>query len=891
VRLTAALVASAVFAAACTGGETVQSTTTAPPAGSDPAHALMAEALGGTQSVQDFIVHLDMSVLAGDELIPILDQVLERAQSGAGDPADLAGGFTMRPVGSLQAEMLDPEGRPLPSLSVDFALLESTPEQTDQLRELLAGTIGDGEDATAVLEAIFASDGDDAGTLVEIVSASYSGRFTHAGPGDTSALDLSFLAVAGVEALVSVHLFGQTLPGDPAIEEGMSPHELFAYRWNQGLVQMLDGGVRPETVVVAAEVGDGETLTGSVPTGRLVAAGLALAAFPPGAGARLQVAAEPEADPDEEPADRLLRRQGVKDALVAEAYLAGFRAGWAVGEAMVAKAKQKLDESAARRYQGDRSAAFVIADPALPSHCLMAGFEGGQLWVNVGIPVLDQGCRYPPNGLPAEDYRVAMAFVVARNLCKNVANVLRWKNDPRSGAAGRGSDTARGPDATTATTFVGPTTTPIDPLAAPPETPSCDPPARPGRSGGTVGDVHLVTFDQVSYGNQAAGEFLVFENGVATVQMRTEPWEDSDIASVATAVAVRVDGHDLSMHRGGLNHPGQTWIDGEAAFLERGVTVALGDGALVWTETGWVVVWSDGTRLTVQDGGNRVMFTIHPSDLPATGMLGNGDGDPDNDLVTRDGTLVPPEVVIAPRSFYETYIDSWRITAGESLFHYGPGESTEGFHLAGFPDHTMTFEDLIDDGAGEAAEAACRAGGITRPDLVAACVYDLVVTGDDSFVYDHYVMQDSLPDPPAVSEPPPADLETDGPNLLTVGDLTYGLEASPGWCTADGISLGAAVSTQDPSGRQLDVSIQYVHADDPLLSVVVQVDGVQYAWVNTMVAPPSGSIDEHDFGGGSLTVRGSAFLNVPFDPGLSWNVPLPAGSQLVPFELRIRCDP
>ena len=273
-------------------------------------------------------------------------------------------------------------------------------------------------------------------------------------------------------------------------------------------------------------------------------------------------------------------------------------------------------------------------------------------------------------------------------------------------------------------------------------------------------------------------------------------------------------------------------------------------------------------------------------------MLGDGDGDPDNDLLTRDGTLIPVEVAIDPPRFYDTYIDSWRITADESLFHYGPGESTESFQVTGFPDRTVTFEDLIDDGAGEAAEAACREGGITRPELIAACVYDLVVTGDQSFVYDHYVMDESLPDPPtpdsASPDPAPA---VDGPNVLSVGDLSFGFEASPGWCTSDEISLGAAHSFTDTSGRQVDLSIQYVDTEDPLVSVVVQVDRQAYAWLNTTVTPASGSIAEHAFGDGAPTLAGSAFVNEPFDPGLSWNQPLPAGSALVPFDLRIRCEP
>lgn len=861
-RATAALVASAVLLAACTGRNPESSSTTVED--SADARAMIESALGGTQSVQDFLIHLDMAVVAGDEVVPVLDQVVEQARSGAGEAVPLAGGFMLRPVESLTAEMSDGDGNPLPSLSVDFALLESTPEQTEVVRATLQGVIGTDDETAEILNAVFDPELPERSTLVEIVSASYADRFTHAGPGDTSDLDLSFLDAPDGDTLKSAYLFGQTLPGDPEAEAGMTPHELFAYRWNLGLVQML-GDESLAVVQADADLAAIESPEAFGPLPHLLLGASFLVALP-----IFRQAGQAE---DSSPGP-VIRKQLAKEMAVAAISNAHFFTTykWALDEANAAGFKSNKPTSTLLGTHCLRGVDSELV-PVIRVHKVKSDKKGNRTCIE-DDPVLTT----------PDHYATTVALDTMIKACRDSAKLLRRKNEAQLGARSQ-SPAGSG--------FVGPNL-PFLPLEGPPPTIDCEPPPRndpPQWSAGAIGDVHLVTFDQLFYDNQAAGEFLVFEDGTATVQMRTEPWEDSTIASVATAIAVSIDGTAVSMHRGG-----STWIDGESAVMDRGVAVGVGGGAVAWTGTGWVVVWPEGTRMTVDDAGDRLMFTIFPSTFPVGGMLGDGDGDPDNDLVTRDGTAVEGALIVDPPRFYETFIDSWRITADESLFHYAGGETTPGFQIAGFPDHTMTFEDLVDDEAGEAAEQACRDGGVTRPDLLAICVYDLIVTGDDRFVYDHLLMQDALPDPPDESEPTETTAASapvgDGENRIAFGDISVAFEAfgPAGWCTADDISLGAAASVVDGSGRQVDVSIQYVHADDPLVSVVVQVDRQAAAWVNTMVDPPSGSVDGALFGGGALTLSGSAYANEPFDPGLSPNLPIPSGSPLVPFDLAVRCD-
>ena len=57
---------------------------------------------------------------------------------------------------------------------------------------------------------------------------------------------------------------------------------------------------------------------------------------------------------------------------------------------------------------------------------------------------------------------------------------------------------------------------------------SCSPPPATGQlpklpTGVAYGDVHVTTIDGAHSGNMAVGEFLLFDNGTAEIQMRTSP--------------------------------------------------------------------------------------------------------------------------------------------------------------------------------------------------------------------------------------------------------------------------------------------------------------------------------------------------------------------------------
>ena len=84
---------------------------------------------------------------------------------------------------------------------------------------------------------------------------------------------------------------------------------------------------------------------------------------------------------------------------------------------------------------------------------------------------------------------------------------------------------------------------------------------------------------------------------------------------------------------------------------------------------------------------------------------------------------------------YGTYVNSWRISNAESLFDYGPGETTETFTDLTYPDAPATPQTLP-PAARASATATCNLFGLTTPELLDACIVDVGLTGDADFAND-----------------------------------------------------------------------------------------------------------------------------------------------------------
>ena len=250
--------------------------------------------------------------------------------------------------------------------------------------------------------------------------------------------------------------------------------------------------------------------------------------------------------------------------------------------------------------------------------------------------------------------------------------------------------------------------------------------------GGSMGDPHLLTYDGLFYDFQAAGEFVLTTDGAGyLVQVRLTPIGDpANGVSANRAVAARV-GSDVVSIEAGASQP--VHLNGVPITTSDGRQTLPGGGTLSVLGARYRLRWPSGTQLDVRDLGNHTLaiYPILPAGASAvmSGLLGNADGNPKNDLALRDGTpLVDPQFA----DLYPRYADSWRIAAAESLFDYAPGQSTATFTLPSFPPR-RNFTAMLSNADYAAARATCIAAGVKDPVRLDACILDQALTHDPAY--------------------------------------------------------------------------------------------------------------------------------------------------------------
>ncbi|MGD2042851.1 MAG: VWD domain-containing protein, partial [Acidimicrobiia bacterium] len=632
VRDIASLVVVAIVAAACTGSDTEPTTTsvvnepTSAPAPSAPSALSINDALGGTQTVQDFAIYMDLWKETDDGLQSFYRDVVDRIAGTTVPTVNLAGDMVFTPVDALSGHVVDADGLVVPSLTLDFGLVRPSSSSAEQLRRavLEASTAA----GSVELAQLFGNAGPEGSPLVvEILSADYEESRTHAGRGDRAVIDLTFVdRISPGDELGARYIFGQTLPGDPEVEAEMSNVQLFVYRWNRGLIRVLGDGTPRFVVDDDVRATEGSTL---------------------------------------------MTRE-VKGALLFRETLRGWLAGKREGERLAEELSEELENPGSGAVvvgvdlDGDgNNDAVVTPSTNIEDDDSAADDSGSEISVVVHCePLYCEIGRFDS----AEEMIATLAMAYSVQTCLALETFLNEKN-ASGGQPVEFSDAEGNLPPIESTDSTDPVTGQPDP---PPGPVGCEPPPDPPPGlpefphvGWARGDIHIDTIDGNRYSNQAAGEFLLFENEATTVQIRTEPWGDSDVVSVATALAFTIGEHMVSVHAGG-----ETRMDGEVVQLERGIPMPIAGGELLWWHGGWVVVWPDGTILRVHERDVALVASVTPSPGPTTGLFGDNDGDSDNDLFTREGQLLDTDADEDFESFYDVYIDSWRITNEESLFNY-----------------------------------------------------------------------------------------------------------------------------------------------------------------------------------------------------------------------------
>jgi hypothetical protein len=193
-------------------------------------------------------------------------------------------------------------------------------------------------------------------------------------------------------------------------------------------------------------------------------------------------------------------------------------------------------------------------------------------------------------------------------------------------------------------------------------------------------------------------------------------------------VAFVLDNGQLTISHG-AKHEAVTVDRSSTVNLAGGVTLSAAAAGPVFVGSSYSVHWPDGSELYVDESGFwglRVSFS--PSDKAKAakprGLFGTFNGDPADDLTRPDGRVVPvdsPDDVIRSQ-----FGDAWRISQSDSLFRYGPGQSTDTFTNPAFPAPRPPFSPAVTD----QARQVCTSAGVTGDAILAACVFDVSVTGN-----------------------------------------------------------------------------------------------------------------------------------------------------------------
>ncbi|NEP80128.1 MAG: hypothetical protein F6K39_19355, partial [Okeania sp. SIO3B3] len=336
-------------------------------------------------------------------------------------------------------------------------------------------------------------------------------------------------------------------------------------------------------------------------------------------------------------------------------------------------------------------------------------------------------------------------------------------------------------------------------------TPPPPPPPQPGATSDTFNDPRLVSFDRQLYDFQAVGEFILVESdsGDLNIQVRQEPVGASDSVSQNTAVATIIDGIRIGLYTEG----DPLLIDGVPTEIGNRESIAVGSGRIYRSDNTYTIVYEDDNpdsdQLVTTVFSNRVNLSTFLSEArqgSIAGLLGNFNNNPDDDITTRDGTVL--EQPVSTGQLYGQYANSWRITQEESLFDYNPGENTDTFTDQSFPAREITLDDL-DPVLRAQAEQLVDQAGITDPALRQTAIIDLVFTDFDPTIIEG-VLASQIPETtldvitPLTAVDDSASTEVNVPVTVNILDNDSAESGRPNLDTFDETSTaGGSISLDD----------------------------------------------------------------------------------------------
>ncbi len=251
----------------------------------------------------------------------------------------------------------------------------------------------------------------------------------------------------------------------------------------------------------------------------------------------------------------------------------------------------------------------------------------------------------------------------------------------------------------------------------------------PGGGGQVSGEPHIYSHDRMRYDFQQVGEYLAARSEKADFEMQVRLARFSAGASVVKMAGVRADGHVVVFEAGkGII------VDEQSMMLDESTIYVSEKVSVTYVSKSRYLFQADDTNIWVTIKGSHLdlYLELDPQSKGSWhGLLGDYDGEPDNDFKTREGKLFEQEAMTR-ELLYGEFGDSWRLSQEESFLIYGEGENTETFSDESFPESHRSIADF-DKATFDRAQATCIAKGVLHGEALRNCIYDVGVSGSEVF--------------------------------------------------------------------------------------------------------------------------------------------------------------